>query len=178
MPASIDESLAAFETPAVLVARLSAEKAKAITKEKIQAYCSNQGIQWPEGILVLGADTVIDLDQRILGKPQDENDAVQMLTSLSNKTHKVVTGVSVCQFGAAVETITVVTEVQFGAVSKTAARAYWRTGEPSDKAGGYAIQGIGAQFISHLVGSYSNVVGLPLFETVQLLEKQGLRDHV
>jgi len=77
-----------------------------------------------------------------------------------------------------VETITVVTEVQFGAVSKTAARAYWRTGEPSDKAGGYAMQGIGAQFISHLVGSYSNVVGLPLFETVQLLEKQGLRDHV
>ena len=101
-----------------------------------------------------------------------------MLISLSEKRHRVITGVTVNAVAGQSKTISVASDVQFAPVSEEAARAYWRTGEPQGKAGGYAIQGMGARFISHLSGSYSNVVGLPLFETAQLLEEYGLSAYV
>ncbi len=178
IPSSIDETSRADETPDSLVARLSAEKAKVISDSRVTEYCSAETLDLPEQVLVLGADTVIDLEGRILGKPQGEDDAVRMMMSLSGKRHRVITGVTVSALAGQSKTISVATDVQFADVSEAVARAYWRTGEPNGKAGGYAIQGIGARFISHLSGSYSNVVGLPLFESAQLLEEYGLPTYV
>jgi len=166
------------ETSSQLVARLSAKKADAINDKMVLAHCKSKGLRLPNTLLVLGADTVIDLNGRILGKPQSEEDAFAMLTSLSNTVHQVITGITVRSIGGSSDTITVTSDVHFASVSEDQIRAYWQSGEPQDKAGSYAIQGMGARFISHLSGSYSNVVGLPLFETARLLEKHGLQDHV
>lgn len=178
IPSAIDETCCVDESPDALVARLSAEKAAAIDEARVQKFCTDESLNMPERALVLGADTVIDLDGQILGKPRDEDDAVGMMTRLSGRHHRVISGVTVRTLAGQSDTISVATDVKFAEVSDAAARAYWRTGEPIGKAGSYAIQGIGARFISHLSGSYSNVVGLPLYETVQLLEKHGLQDHV
>ena len=178
IPSSIDETSRADESPDSLVVRLSLEKASAISESRVAKYCTDEAVDRPEQVVVLGADTVIDLDGRILGKPRDEDDAVHMLISLSEKRHRVITGVTVQAMAGQSKTISVASDVQFAPVSEEAARAYWRTGEPQGKAGGYAIQGMGARFISHLSGSYSNVVGLPLFETAQLLEEYGLSAYV
>lgn len=178
IPSSIDETSRTDESPDSLVARLSAEKAAAISESQVHKYCADEAVDIPEHVLVLGADTVIDLDDRILGKPRDEEDAVRMLMSLSDKRHRVITGVTVRAMAGQSKTISVASDVRFAPVSEAAARAYWRTGEPQGKAGAYAIQGFGARFISHLSGSYSNVVGLPLFESSQLLGEYGLSAYV
>jgi septum formation protein len=122
---------------------------------------------------VLAADTAVVLDGAILGKPRDKDDAERMLLQLSERTHEVMTAVAV-RSAAGNEMRVSRSLVTFRAVDAAEARAYWDTGEPRDKAGAYAIQGHAAVFIADLRGSYSGVMGLPLFETAQLLRSAGL----
>ena len=128
----------------------------------------------PAALPVLGADTDVVLDGVILGKPAGADEAVEMLQRLSDRDHEVYTGVAV-QLGTRVATALSVTRVHFGLVSREAARAYWATGEPADKAGAYGIQGHGARFVRRIEGSYSGVVGLPLYETCELLARFDVR---
>ncbi len=124
-------------------------------------------------IPVLGADTDVVLDDDILGKPRDADDAVRMLLRLSDRSHEVYSAVAV--IGAAGADVALsVTRVEFGAITAAQARDYWHSGEPVGKAGAYAIQGYAARWVRAIAGSYSGVVGLPLFETAQLLERHGL----
>ena len=156
-PVSIDESPRATEEPDRYVHRLAEEKAR---------------LAWSQArpeIPVLGADTTVVIAGRIYGKPKDEEDAVAMLLSLSATTHQVLSAVAVTD-GDRVLCRVQTSDVTFGPISEPQARAYWHTGEPADKAGGYAIQGLGAIFVDHLAGSFSGVMGLPLRETAELLE--------
>ena len=125
------------------------------------------------GLPVLGADTDVVIDDEILGKPAGRDQALAMLGRLSGRTHEVFSSVAVVQDGRA-ETALSVTRVSFGAITPAQARAYWKSGEPADKAGAYAIQGFGAQFVREIHGSYSGVVGLPLYETLELLKRFGV----
>lgn len=122
---------------------------------------------------VLAADTSVVLDQRILGKPADRADGLAMLAALSGRSHRVLTAIVLANRSAC-EVRLVDSEVEFRSIDASEAQAYWNSGEPRDKAGGYAIQGWGAVFVSQLHGSYSAVVGLPLCETAQLLDRFGL----
>jgi septum formation protein len=131
---------------------------------------------------VLGSDTTVVVDHSILGKPADEDECVRILQLLSGRTHQVHTAVAL-RSAAGSDVRLSVSEVTFRELSMTEMRGYWRTGEPADKAGGYAVQGRAAVFISRIAGSYSGIMGLPLFETAELLathkitmgEVQGLR---
>lgn len=129
--------------------------------------------QVSDGLPVLGADTDVVLGGRILGKPRDRDDAIAMLLALSDREHEVYSAVALVQDGR-IDTALSVTRVHFGAITLAAAQAYWASGEPADKAGGYAIQGRGAVFVRQISGSYSGVVGLPLFETSELLQRFGI----
>lgn len=123
--------------------------------------------------MVLGADTEVVLDDRVFGKPRDANDAAAMLRALSAQTHRVISSVC-CVDDLHQEVATSVSEVRFTSLDEAQIEAYVATGEPFDKAGGYAIQGHAAAFIEHLSGSYSGVVGLPLHETARLLRARGV----
>jgi len=127
----------------------------------------------PRTLPVLGADTDVVIDGEILGKPAHRDEAMAMLSRLANRTHEVFSSVAVVLDGRS-ETALSVTRVSFGAITPQQAAAYWETGEPADKAGAYAIQGFGAQFVREIHGSYSGVVGLPLYETLGLLERFGV----
>lgn len=122
---------------------------------------------------ILGADTAVALGNRILGKPDNKEDALQMLADLSGRTHLVLTAVAVA-FKGSTESALVSSEVTFREIPLAEAQAYWNTGEPWGKAGAYAVQGIGGVFVQHLTGSYSAVVGLPVFETAALLGNAGV----
>lgn len=117
---------------------------------------------------VLGSDTIVVLGEQVLEKPQSQEHAVQMLLALSGQTHQVMTAVAIT-LGERTECCYCISHVSFCDISEQEAIAYWQTGEPKDKAGSYGIQGLGAVFVKHLQGSYSAVVGLPLYETTQLL---------
>ncbi len=119
--------------------------------------------------VVIGADTIVVLDDKVLEKPADRSDATTMLSALSGRQHQVMTAVTVCNQSKQ-ESQLVVTDVWFASLSAKEIEEYWQTGEPCDKAGSYGIQGIGGRFVSRIEGSYSAVVGLPLFETDQLLQ--------
>lgn len=122
---------------------------------------------------VLGADTEVVLDGEVLGKPRDRDDAIAMLKKLAGREHLVLSGVAL--IGADEEHSRLsVSHVRFRPIGDDEALAYWHTGEPADKAGGYGIQGRAAMFIERLDGSYSGVMGLPLFETTQLLAHFGI----
>ncbi len=158
----VDESPLAGESPADYVVRLALEKAaagRAATQHSPQ--------------LVLAADTAVVVDGEILGKPADRADAVTMLTRLSGRSHEVLTGIALA--GKELESRLSVSQVTFRPITVAEADAYWLSGEPADKAGGYAIQGLGAVFVSHLEGSFSGVVGLPLFTTAELLRGAGIK---
>lgn len=159
---SIDETPSQGELPTDYVQR--------IARSKVAAGVS----QAPQGAVVLAADTAVILDERILGKPLDRDDALRTLAMLSGREHRVLSAVAVAR-GSEVRLACVSTRVRFRAVSEAEARAYWETGEPQDKAGSYGIQGLGAVFVAHLEGSYSAVVGLPLMETATLLGEFGIR---
>jgi septum formation protein len=161
LPADIAEAPAPGQTPAEYAVAMALAKARAA-----QARAS-------QPLAVLGADTDVVLGDRILGKPENAEEAREMLRRLAHRTHQVYSGVAVVA-GERVETALSITDVTFGAVTAAQAEAYWRTGEPADKAGGYAIQGLGAQFVKEIRGSYSGVVGLPLYETLQLLKRFGI----
>ena len=128
----------------------------------------------PAGAVVLAADTAVVVDGRILGKPADRAQALDMLRLLSAREHEVMTAVAVAR-GAEVQLELVTTQVRFRTLSEAEMAAYWDSGEPADKAGGYGIQGLGAVFVANLSGSYSAVVGLPLMETASLLAGFGIR---
>ncbi|MFK0094016.1 Maf family protein [Pseudomonas sp. NPDC090592] len=126
-----------------------------------------------ERAVVLGADTAVVLDGRILGKPQNREDALAMLADLSGREHQVLTAVALTD-GLRTQSLCVTSKVGFRLISDEEAQRYWASGEPADKAGGYAIQGLGAVFVTGLSGSYSAVVGLPLSETADLLGQFGV----
>jgi septum formation protein len=119
---------------------------------------------------VLAADTTVELDGEIIGKPVDDGDAWNTLRRLSGRTHRVLTAVAMV-FENAVESDVSVSEVSFGALNDDDIRRYVASGEPMDKAGAYGIQGQAGMFVKHLSGSYSGVMGLPLYETARLLER-------
>ncbi|HEX7381501.1 MAG TPA: Maf family nucleotide pyrophosphatase [Nevskiaceae bacterium] len=129
----------------------------------------------PAGVPVLGADTDVVVDDDILGKPRDRADALTMLARLSDGGHDVLSAVAVVTGDGCVATVVTSTRVCFGPISPAAAAAYWATGEPRDKAGAYAVQGGAARWVRRIEGSYTGVVGLPLFETLELLARFGVR---
>jgi nucleoside triphosphate pyrophosphatase len=158
--AGIDEAFLPAETPRDYVTRLAREKALAIRRS---------GQRLP----VLAADTTVVVDAKMFGKPRDQAEAVQMLGELSGRAHQVLTAVALADSHGVADRLSSST-VRFRPVSREECLAYWETGEPRDKAGGYAIQGLGAVFIESLSGSYSGVMGLPLFETAELLRAAGI----
>jgi septum formation protein len=160
---TVDEAVWPGEAPLGYVARLAAAKAEAGWDRSRDAH----------EVPVLAADTAVVLDGRILGKPADREDAEGMLRQLSGRTHEVLTAIAL-RTAQGVQSRISRSEVTFRSMGAAEARAYWETGEPSDKAGAYAIQGCGAIFIAELRGSYSGVMGLPLFETAELLQKAGV----
>ena len=146
--ADIDESCLEGEGPVSYVERLAREKAGAVLANR-------------SGSMVIGADTVVVVDEEILGKPRDEDDACRMLKLLNDRWHEVVTGVALCK-GPEVRVAHAITEVRFGFMTDSEIKWYVARGEPMDKAGAYAIQGLGARFIEGIKGEYFNVVGLPV----------------
>ena len=161
--AELDETPLPGETPPAYVSRLAAAKAEAGWQRRRD----------PADAPVLAADTAVVLDGRILGKPRDRNDAESMLRQLSGRTHQVLTAVAVRSAGGN-EIRVSRSLVTFRSIEPAEAAAYWDCGEPRDKAGAYAIQGYAAVFIADLKGSYSGVMGLPLFETAELLKSAGV----
>jgi len=153
----VDESRKAGETPAAYVARLAEEKARA-------------GLGLIDEGVVIAADTTVVLDDAVLGKPASADEAFAMWAQLSGREHRVLTGVAVAD-RQRMQVDVVTTTVRFREIAPEEMQAYWAGGEPADKAGGYAIQGRGAVFVSSIDGSYSNVVGLPLAETAALLAR-------
>lgn len=156
----VDETPLADEHPAHYVARLARMKACAVVPDLA-------------GLPVLGADTTVALGPNPMGKPADEEQCVGMLMALSGTTHSVYTAVAMV-LGGRVENRLSETRVRFRPLHVDECRAYWRSGEPADKAGGYAIQGLGAVFVESIEGSYSGVVGLPLAQTWELLKLFGI----
>ena len=160
IPADIDESPQNGETPVDYVERLAAAKAQAVARRI--------GPEPPRR--VLGADTIVVLDGAILGKPRDAAHAVEILGRLVGRQHAVVTAVALaCSGTRAVRTLTVTSRVRMRPAAAAELQQYVATGEPLDKAGAYAIQGGGRRFVTDLEGSESNVIGLPLDETLALL---------
>lgn len=159
---AIDETTQGGEAPERYVRRLAVLKAETLW-HKLAA---------PQRQPVLGADTAVVLDDAILGKPRDEQDCLRMLTLLSARTHQVFTAVAL-RGSDGCESRVNVSEVTFRKMTDDEMRDYWRSGEPADKAGGYAVQGRAALFIEHIAGSYSGIMGLPLFETGELLAAIG-----
>jgi septum formation protein len=159
--ADVDETALAGELPGALVCRLAQAKAMG----------GSPGLTLP----VLGADTIVVLDDVVFGKPRDKAHGMQMLLALGGHTHHVLTAVALAMPGARqVAQALSDTAVTMRAISPAEAATSWDSGEPAGKAGGYAIQGLGARFIAHIDGSYSGVMGLPLYETAQLLQSHGL----
>jgi septum formation protein len=170
--APIDENALPGESPIAYVERLARAKAQA----------GLAALAETADVVVLGADTAVVLDGRILGKPVDRDDALATLNALSGRSHQVLTAVALVS-RERLESRVVTSQVTFRPLSQAEIEAYWASGEPQDKAGCYGIQGLAAVFVSQLLGSYSAVVGLPLCETAALLAEfaipcwQLLPDH-
>lgn len=161
--ASIDETALPGEPAERYVERLAREKALA----------GLAALSDPADAVVLGADTAVVLDGRILGKPADRAECLATLAALSGREHQVLTAVALAS-AQRIESRVVASRVRFRPLRAGEAEAYWATGEPCDKAGSYGIQGLAAVFVSQIEGSYSAVVGLPLCETAQLLGEFGI----
>ncbi len=157
MPVDIDEAAHSGELPEDYVQRMAKSKAEAGRLRQVG------------NLPVLGADTAVVLDRRILGKPAGKQQAMDMLMTLSGRMHRVLSGVAIVA-GERCEYRLSESRVTFRTLREKECLHYWRTGEPADKAGAYAIQGKGAVFVEHLQGSFSGVVGLPLAETCELLK--------
>ena len=166
-PAEIDETPRAGESPRACAERLAREKALVVARTGPEDY-------------VLGADTIVVIDGEILNKPQDPNDAARMLRLLSGRTHEVITGICLVKpasgvqspfAGDSLRTESERTRVTMCELSDAEIRAYIATGEPMDKAGAYAIQGIASRWIPRIEGDYSNVVGLPVALVYRMLRE-------
>ena len=164
-PAGVDESARPEEAPEALVERLALAKARAVAER----------LGSGSGRLVLGSDTVVVLDEAVLGKPRDPEHAVALLSSLVGRTHRVVSGVALVETdGPLAARFAVESRVRMRAADEAEIRAYVATGEPLDKAGAYAVQGEGRRFVIAIEGSESNVIGLPMKPTLALLGEAGL----
>ncbi|MGD1105577.1 MAG: Maf family protein [Terracidiphilus sp.] len=170
-PAHIPEDSLPGEDPIVYVTRLAREKAEAVYRELTSAgpSAAKERSYGQSSLAVLGADTTVTLDNTILGKPADADDAVRMLRLLSGRTHRVITGVALVT-AAGVEVAAEATAVRFLTLSDAEIADYVAGGEPMDKAGAYAIQGRAARWIPRIEGCYFNVMGLPLALVSSLLE--------
>ena len=159
-PVQIDESRERGEPPDAMAFRLGIAKARVAASHHA-------------GAVVLAADTVVTLDDTVLGKPRNRADALDKLNQLSGRTHFVHTGVA-CVAGTRERTALSTSRVTLRPLTEREQKCYWQSGEPAGKAGAYAIQGRAAAFIIRLEGSYSGVMGLPLFETAELLRDLGV----
>jgi len=159
--ADIDETPFPHELPADYVLRVADKKSLTIFQQSL-----------PNSV-VLAADTSVVLNDTIMGKPENLEHAMTMLTSLSGNTHQVYSSVSIR--GQKLQHLVSISEVTFRRITEVEIRQYWQTGEPSDKAGAYAIQGLASLFIESITGSFSGIMGLPLFETAQLLANEGIK---
>lgn len=161
VPSRVDEQVSVPMTPGELVRYLALAKARDVAQRE-------------QGALVLGSDTIVVVDEQVLGKPRDRAEAIAMLQSLSGRSHQVMTGIALVQ-GDRELVDHEVTTVQFRALEQGEIERYVDTGEPMDKAGAYGIQGRAAAMISAIAGDYFTVVGLPLSRTVQMLAQFGVR---
>jgi septum formation protein len=169
LPADIDETPYYQEKAEDYVIRMALEKATSAAD--IYKQQSNVIID----TLFIASDTSVVVDGGILGKPTSLDDSKKMLRLLSGRTHQVITSLCLCNLNHDhVATKCVVSDVLFRNISDVEIAQYWKTGEPQDKAGSYGIQGLGSIFVQSISGSYSAVVGLPLFETAQLLAQFGI----
>ncbi len=159
--ADVDESVLPGESPEDYVVRLAQHKACVVFA------------QYGERLPALAADTTVVLGNQILGKPVDRVDGMRMLLALSGRTHRVLTAVAL-RHRSGMPYFLSVSEVTFATLTPQLCEQYWNTGEPADKAGGYAVQGLGALFITGISGSYTGIMGLPLYETGQLLGHAGI----
>ena len=157
--ADVDETPVAGEPAEAMVLRLAEAKARAGGKDA--------------ATVVIGADTAVVLDGAMFGKPRNRADALAMLAALSGRRHRVLTGVAV-KSPQGITSVLSTSEVEFREIDPDEAQAYWQSGEPADKAGAYAVQGLGGVFVSSIAGSYSGIVGLPVFETTALLKRAGI----
>ena len=155
----LDERQLPGESPDQMVLRLASEKAAAA--------------RLTHSLPVLAADTAVVVDDAVFGKPRDQDDALAMLARLSGRSHQVMTGIAMV-WDAGEATVLSVNEVSFRQIGPDEALAYWQSGEPRGKAGAYAIQGLGGVFVEGIRGSYTGVVGLPVFETAELLAVAGI----
>lgn len=160
---AVDESMVPGETPQQMAQRLACLKARA-------GWASLQG---GKRLPLLAADTLVVAGGQVLGKPESEAQAISMLLQLSGGVHQVLSAIAVMDEGR-MESCLVETQVRFRELSREECQRYWNTGEPRDKAGAYGIQGYGALLVTSIEGSYSNVVGLPLLETAQMLGRFGV----
>jgi septum formation protein len=158
--ANVDETPLLREVPRDYVMRVAAAKARAVRSADV-------------ALPVLGADTTVVVDGVMFGKPAGRKQGLTMLTSLSGRVHEVLSAVALAT-NEGIALAVSVSVVRFRTLSDAECRAYWDSGEPHDKAGAYAIQGLAAAFIESLHGSYSGVMGLPLFETAELLRAAGV----
>jgi septum formation protein len=162
LPADIDETPLPGEAPAAFARRMAQEKAAAIAAQHPESW-------------ILGADTVVTVDDQIIGKPKDAGHALEILRRLQGRSHQVITGLAlVCQAENCAATLTESSEVAFAAFSDEVLAAYIRTGEPLDKAGAYGIQGKGAFLVCSVHGSCANVIGLPVSRCVSLLLEHSI----
>ena len=188
VPANVDETIHEGETGENYVKRLAREKCLAVV-ERLQTTLyptdaegnpvrpPGAGLGHLENRWVIGADTVVVLGDKTLGKPADTAEAAQMLSQLSSKRHRVLTGFCVHDLRKDKEGIQAVsTEVRFKMLSQTEIDKYLAVGESMDKAGAYAVQGVGAYLVDSIVGSYTNVVGLPMCQVIEMMEEMGATD--
>jgi septum formation protein len=164
-PAAVDESARPGEAPIELAERLARSKALAVAR----------GLAGGDRSWVLGADTIVVIDGEVLGKPVDAEHAVSLLRRLVGREHRVLTGVAlVASDSLEVRALSVESRVAMRPADESELRAYVAGGEPLDKAGAYAVQGEGRRFVARIAGSESNVIGLPLEETLALLREAGI----
>lgn len=166
VPSSVEEKMGCDEPPKAFASRMASAKADDVAHTL--AAESQDGY-------ILGADTVVVIDDKILGKPRDDNDAHEMLRGLSGRWHEVITAIALRRIGSAFRADQVVsTRVLFRALDEGTVIRYIASGEGRDKAGSYAIQGLGVGLVSEIDGSYTNVVGLPATQTLALLAREGV----
>jgi septum formation protein len=165
----VDENISSSNSPQENVRALSVLKCQ----EGVRKVLTDDVVSFP----VLAADTIVVLGDKVFGKPESESDAISMLLKLSGKTHIVMTAVTVgiiSKDQAKFHTINVASNVEFAKLTEIDCKEYCKTNEPFDKAGGYGIQGYGSAFIKKIDGSYSNIVGLPIHEVVELFKELGI----